>query len=70
MAVIRGHRGSLYKTERLTFTEIPTWLNDDCDDARYQMDFIWMQMNPQSDNSENEVNTLTKININEDDLPF
>ena len=70
MAVIRGHRGSLYKTEWLTFTEILTWLNDDCDDARYQMDLIWMQMNPQSDDSENEVNTLKKININEDDLPF
>ena len=49
--------------------DIP-WLDDDCDDARYQMDLIWMQMNPQSDDSENEVNTLKKININEDDLPF
>ena len=27
--------------------DIP-WLDDDCDDARYQMDLIWMQMNPQS----------------------
>ena len=49
--------------------DIP-WLDDDCDDARYQMDLIWMQMNPQSDDSENEVNTLKKININEYDLPF
>ena len=56
-------------TNTYDLPDIP-WLNDECDDVRYQMDLIWMQMNPQSDDSENEVSILKKININEDDLPF
>ena len=63
------HKEKVKKQKEAASFDLPDipWLDDDCSDARYQMELIWMSMNPDSNpGCDFEISDL----CDEDDLPF
>ncbi len=63
------HKEKIRKQKEAESFDLPNipWLDDDCSDARYQMELTWMSMHPES-------NPCCDVKISdslyEDDLPF